>query len=115
MNVGLNESLARWQEYGLGIIIAPKDDNARATLANIGQRQAIIHDLTTQLGVQLDLGVQDYTPLARLNLQTGRIYLIFIPIEKDADCIKKAVSNTPVLEGVKRRPLASEAGQKAAD
>lgn len=115
MNVGLQESLQHWKEYGLGIVIAPKDDNARATLANVGQRQAIIHDVTTQLGVQLDLGVQDYTPLARLNLNTGRVYLIVIPIEKDEECIKKAVSNTPILEGVKRRPLDSKVGQEAAD
>ncbi|MBM7556016.1 YIEGIA family protein [Halanaerobacter jeridensis] len=115
MNLGLNESLEKWKKYGLGIVIAPKDDNSRATLANVGQRQAIIHDVTTQLGVQLDLGVQDYTPLARLNLNTGRVYIIVIPIEKDASCIKEAVNNTPVLEGVKRRPLASKVGQEAAD
>ncbi|MFO7819954.1 MAG: YIEGIA family protein [Halanaerobacter sp.] len=115
MNVGLDESLQKWKESGLGIVIAPKDDNARATLANTGQRQAIIHDLTTQLGVQLDLGVQDYTPLARLNINTGRVCLIVIPIEKDEGCIKQAVSNTPILEGVKRRPLDSKVGKKAAD
>ena len=115
MNVGLNESIQKWQKEGLGVIIAPKDDNARATLANTGQRQAIIHDVATQLGIQLDLGVQDYTPLARLNLNTGRVYLIIIPIEKDKKCIKEAVSNTPILEGVKRRPLDSKVGREAAD
>lgn len=115
MNVGLNESIQKWQQEGLGIVIAPKDDNARATLANTGQRQAIIHDVATQLGIQLDFGVQDYTPLARLNLNTGRVYLIIIPIEKDKKCIKEAVANTPILEGVKRRPLASKVGREAAD
>ena len=115
MNVGLTESLQHWRENGLGIIVAPKNDNSRATLANTGQRQAIIHDVTIQLGVQLDLGVQDYTPLARLNLETGRVYIIIIPIEKDKQCIKEAVSSTPVLEGVKRKPLSSKAGSKAAD
>ncbi|MGM0501475.1 MAG: YIEGIA family protein [Bacillota bacterium] len=115
MNVALNESLKKWEKDGVGIIVAPKDDNARATLANIGQRQAIIHDVITQLGVQLDIGVQDYTPLARLNLNTGRVYIITIPIEKDKKCIKRAVKTTPVLEGVKRKPLASKAGKEAAD
>ncbi|MGM0369408.1 MAG: YIEGIA family protein [Bacillota bacterium] len=115
MNVGLEESIEKWKQNGIGIGIAPKDDNARATLANIGQRQAIIHDITTQLGVQLDTGVQDYTPLARLNIESGRVYIIIIPIEKDEGCIKQAASTTPVLEGVKRKPLDSKVGSTAAD
>ncbi|SJZ54382.1 YIEGIA family protein [Selenihalanaerobacter shriftii] len=115
MNVGVQESLDYWKENGLGIVIDPKDDNARATLANTGQRQAILHDVAAQLGVRLDVGVQDYTPLARLNLDTGRVVIIIIPIEPDEKWVKKAVENTPVLEGSKRRPLASKAGRAAAD
>ncbi|KXS42304.1 hypothetical protein SAMN04488698_10383 [Candidatus Frackibacter sp. WG12] len=115
MNVGVKESLEYWQKNGIGIVLDPKDDNARATLANTGQRQAILHDVATQLGVRLDVGVQDYTPLARLNLDTGRVVIIIIPIEPDEKWIKKAVEKTPVLEGSKRRPLASEAGHAAAD
>jgi hypothetical protein len=115
MNVGIKDSLQHWKEGGVGIVIDPKDDNGRATLANTGQRQAILHDVATQLGVKLDVGVQDYTPLARLNLDTGRVCIIIIPIEPDKKWIKKAVENTPVLEGSKRRPLASKAGKAAAD
>lgn len=115
MNVGLEESLANWKKSGLGIVVAPKDDDSRATLANKGQRQAIIHDVVNQLGVKLDEGVQDYTPLARLNLNTGRVYIIIIPMEKDEACVEQAVKNTPVLEGSRRRPLESEAGQAASD
>ncbi|TDX52901.1 YIEGIA family protein [Orenia marismortui] len=115
MNVGLKESLESWEKSGLGIVIEPKDDNSRATLANIGQRQAIIHDVVTQLGVKLDLGVQDYTPLARLNLHSGRVYMIIIPMEPDRECIKEAVRTTPVLEGSRRKPLSTKAGRIAAD
>ncbi|AGB41535.1 hypothetical protein Halha_1597 [Halobacteroides halobius DSM 5150] len=115
MNVGLNESLKKWQESGIGIVIEPTNDNARATLANTGQRQAIIHDTVTQLGVKLDVGVQDYTPLARLNLDNGKVCIIIIPIEPDPACIKKAVENTPVLEASRRKPLESGPGKIAAD
>lgn len=115
MNVGLKESLQHWKNGGIGIVIDPKDDNARATLANVGQRQAILHDVITQLGVKLDTGVQDYTPLARLNLDTGRVCIIIVPIEPDEKWVKEAVENTPVLESSKRKPLATEAGQAAAD
>ncbi len=115
MNVGLEESLNNWKKAGIGIVIEPKNDDARATLANIGQRQAIIHDVVTQLGVKLDIGIQDYTPLARLNLHNGRVYIIIIPIEPDEGCIKKAAGTTPVLEESRRRPLQTEAGRMAAD
>ncbi len=115
MNVGLKEALADWKKAGLGIVLEPKDDNARATLANTGQRQAIIHDVVTQLGVKLDVGVQEYTPLARLNLHNGRVYIIIIPIEPDPVCICEAVGSTPVLEASRRKPLSSRAGRIASD
>ncbi|MCK8826545.1 YIEGIA family protein [Natroniella acetigena] len=115
MNVGLKEALEQWKKAGIGIAIEPKDDDARATLANIGQRQAIVHDVANQLGVKLDIGVVDYTPLARLNLDTGRVYMIIIPIEPDEECVKQAVSSTPILEEARRRPLQSKAGSAAAD
>lgn len=115
MNVGEGEALEVWKEKGVGIVIEPKDDNARATLANIGQRQAILHDIATQLGVYLDVGMQQFTPLARLDLLTGRVYIIIIPIEPDEEPIKIAVERVPVLESSQRKPLQSSAGKKAAD
>jgi len=115
MNVGLKEAKESWKKSGVGIVIAPKDDNARATLANTGQRQAIIHDVVSQLGVRLDVGVQDYTPLARINLHTGRVYIIMIPMEPDRECIIEAVRRTPVLEASRRAPLATKAGRMASD
>ncbi len=113
MNVGLEEALQAWQESGLGLIVDPNDKDARATLANLGQRQAIIHDVVTQLGVKLDIGVQEYTPLARLDLEKGKVYIIIRPMEKDPACIKRAVETTPVLENSRRRPLQSTAGRAA--
>ncbi|MCK8823932.1 YIEGIA family protein [Fuchsiella alkaliacetigena] len=115
MNVGEEEIKEDWQKLGIGISIKPKDDNARATLANKGQRQAILHDVVSQLGVRLDVGVVGYTPLARLDLDTGRVYIMIIPIEPDEEFVKKAVENTPVLESSRRKPLQSEAGRLAAD
>jgi hypothetical protein len=107
MNLGLEESLKKWQQSGLGIVITPNDISARATLANTGQRQAVIHDLVNLLGVKLDVGVQDYTPIARLGLETGKVYIIIIPRDQNKDNIKRAVENTPLLESSRRRPLHS--------
>ncbi|MCK4259044.1 MAG: YIEGIA family protein [Halanaerobiales bacterium] len=115
MNVGEDEGIENWKKYGIGLVIKPKDDNARATLANIGQRQAILHDVATQLGIKLDVGIQQYTPLARLDLETGRVCMIIIPIEPDIPAIIEAINKVPVLESAQRKPLQSKAGKMAAD
>lgn len=115
MNLGEDEAVETWKEHGIGLAIKPKDDNARATLANTGQRQAILHNLATQMGVRLDVGIQQYTPLARLDLETGRVLIIIIPIEPDVRYLIDAVKRVPVLESVQRKPLESKAGKQAAD
>ncbi len=115
MNVGEDEGLKNWKKHGLGLVIKPKDDDARATLANIGQRQAILHDAATQLGIELDVGIQQYSPLARLDLETGRVCMIIMTIEPDGEALIKAVNRVPVLESAKRKPLQSKAGKMASD
>lgn len=115
MNVGEDEGIANWKRYGIGILIKPKDDNGRATLANVGQRQAILHDAATQLGVKLDLGVQQYSPLARLDLETGQVCIIIMPIEPDIPALLEAIRRVPVLESAQRKPLQSKAGKMAQD
>ncbi len=115
LNVGEKSALKKWQEEGIGIKVVPKDENARATLANLGQRQAIIHDLSILMGIKLDQGMQQFTPLARLNLDNGTLNLIIIPQEPDPVFIQKAIKQIPVLESSQRKPLKSKFGQKAAD
>ncbi|MFW5998306.1 MAG: YIEGIA family protein [bacterium] len=115
MNVGEQEGLDKWKEEGIGIKIIPKDENSRATLSNLGQRQTILHDLSTLMGVKLDKGMQQYTPLARLELDRGTLNIIIIPQEPDKKFIKKAVEKIPVVESSQRKPLKSKMGKKAAD
>ena len=102
-------------ERGLGVIIEPLDDNARETLANLGQRKAIAHEAASQLGVYRDVDTAEFMPIVRRNVDTGRIGLIILPIEKDIDCLIKAVKRVPVLESALSKPLQSAAGSGAAD
>lgn len=115
MNIGEKEAFERWKQEGIGIKVIPRDEDARATLSNLGQRQAILHDLSTLMGVKLDKGVQQYTPLARLQLDEGTLNIIIIPQEPDKKFIKQAIEKIPVLESAQRKPLKSKAGQNAAD
>lgn len=115
MNVGEKAALKRWKEEGIGVKIIPRDEDARSTLVNLGQRQAILHDLSILMGVKLDKGMGQFTPLARLGLDRGQLNIIFIPQEPDKKFIKDAVKRIPVLESAQKKPLKSKAGRQASD
>jgi hypothetical protein len=115
MNVGYTDSRKIIEEKGLAVMIEPKNDNARATLSNVGQRQAIVHDVASLLGVKRDVTDVDFMPLARIDLDTGRVGLIIVPMERDMESLVEAVKRVPVLESSRRKPLESFAGKQAAD
>ncbi len=113
--IGSVKAREDYTKHGLGVIIEPKDDNARATLANLGQRQAIAHDAAAVLGVRKDKDTPEFTPIVRLDLDTGRAALAIIPIEPDLEPLLRAVRGVPVIEGARTRPLATKAGRRALD
>jgi len=115
MNVGLKSSQEKILKEGVGVIIHPKDDDARATLNNMGQRQAILHDVSALVGSKLEIGEPDWTPLLRKDIDTGKLALFIMPNEKDINCIIEAIYRTPVLESAEQKPLSSEIGRKASD
>lgn len=115
MNLAREEARRTVLERGLGVVLEPIDDNARETLANNGQRMAIAHDAATQLGIYRDVDTAEFTPILRRDLDTGRIAMIILPLERDMDCLIMAVKNVPVLESSVSRPLKSRAGRGAAD
>ena len=55
MNLAREEVRRQVVQRGLGLILEPYDDDARAILANNGQRMAIAHDASVQLGVYKDM------------------------------------------------------------
>lgn len=113
--VGSVKAREAFLKNGLAVVIEPKDDNARASLANLGQRQAIAHDAAAILGVRKDRDTPEFTPVVRLDLDTGRAALAIIPLEPDIQPLLDAVSRVPVIEGARTRPLATRAGRRAAD
>jgi hypothetical protein len=111
MNVGLDENREIIKEQGIGFILTPKNDDARVTIANMGQRQAILHDVSTRLGVYRDDGEPGLLPIAKLGLRTGKLGLLVLPREKDLDKAYQAVCSVPLLEAAVRMP--TEANSKS--
>ena len=98
MNVGEKKARTKILSEGVGLILTGKGDNGRAALNNLGQRQAILHDIAAIIGSKAEIGEPSYTPMARKNVDTGAIGIYFLPNERDIEGLIKAVKRTPLLE-----------------
>lgn len=115
MNVGLPQTREKILKEGIGLIIKPKDDDARLTLDSPGQRMAIIHDLVSILGSKVDIGEEELKPLARKNVDQGYLGLFMLANEPDLEFMKRVVQKVPVLESARGTTLKTFYGRKAAD
>ncbi|HHW44224.1 MAG TPA: hypothetical protein GXX25_10565, partial [Desulfotomaculum sp.] len=114
VNIGLREMREKIVAEGLAVLIRPKNADARATIHDLGQRQAIAHTVAVLLGTKKDVDLPEYTPMARKNPDTGEVGLYTVPVEKDMEALILAVKRAPVLESARSRPLKTEAGRLAA-
>ncbi len=112
MNVGLPSNQQVIREKGVGLMVIPKNKNVRVTIANFGQRQAILHNLSTILGVYRDSGEPALWPMAKLNLETGELAVFILPYEKDVKKALQALRHVPVLENAVRLPSESSASEE---
>ncbi len=112
MNVGLEDAQQQIRERGLGFVLVPHNDNAAVTIAHPGQRQAILHDVATQLGVYTDEGEPSLTPLIKRDLKTGRLGVFLLPQLKSQEKAQAVIANVPILENVLRMPKESSVHQR---
>lgn len=112
MNIGLPARQEEVLRYGMGFILKPKNFNVRTTIANLGQRQAILHDTAVALGVYRDSGTPALVPLAKRDLDDGRVAVFILPQEKDIQKAIKVIGNVPTLENAIRLPSKIDADKK---
>lgn len=111
MNIGLPERQEEILKYGMGFVLTPKNMNVISTISNLGQRQAILHDVSVTLGVFRDSGTPALVPLIKRDLDDGRIGVFVLPQLRDIDYAKKVISNVPVLESAVKMPSESESSK----
>ncbi|CAM4062404.1 YIEGIA family protein [Mesobacillus thioparans] len=104
MNIGLPARQKEVLRYGMGFILKPKNMNARSTIANLGQRQAVLHDLSTALGVYRDSGTPALVPLAKRDLDDGRVGVFVLPQDRDIEQAITVIGDVPTLENAIRMP-----------
>lgn len=115
MNVGLKASREIYLENGLAVEIEPYDENGVVTLSNIGQRQAIQHNAAVLLGIRKDVDEPDFSPIARRDPETGKVYMSLVAMNPDQDSLIEAVKQTIVLESAKRKPLDTKTARLAVE
>jgi uncharacterized protein len=112
MNIGLPERQEEILKYGMGFVLKPKNINVVNTIAHLGQRQAILHDVSVSLGVFRDSGTPALVPLIKRDLDDGRIGVFILPQIRDKEKAKKIIGAVPVLETAIRMPSRSDAQNK---
>ena len=104
-------------DAALGLRVEPRSMGTRLTLAEPGQRQAILHNVTAHLGVRSasaphpdDPGrIRPLLPHAALDPASGALLLLCYPQVPDHARLLRAVRQTPLLEslthwGLRRLP-----------
>jgi hypothetical protein len=109
MNIGSEAAQKQLAEHGMGFVIIPKNNNASVTIAHPGQRQAILHDTATIMGVYTDEGEPSLTPLIKRDLKTGRLGVFLLPSSEDKEMAMKVISAVPILESAIRMPQKAQA------
>lgn len=111
MNVGLSSNREIVAERGIGVILTPYNANGKATLSNLGQRQAILFDLATILGVYRDDGEPALVPMAKLDMKDGRLGVFVLPQELNAEKARIVAQRVPILESAVRMPTEASVNQ----
>lgn len=112
MNIGLPARQKEVLRYGMGFILKPRNVNARSTIANLGQRQAVLHDLSTALGVYRDSGTPALVPLAKRDLDDGRVAVFVLPQERDIERAITVIGDVPTLENAIRMPSEKKSSER---
>lgn len=104
MNIGIPKRQEEVLKYGMGFILKPKNFDVRSTIANLGQRQAILHDISTAMGVYRDSGTPALVPLVKRDLDDGRVGIFVLPQNRDVDKALSIIKKVPTLENAIRMP-----------
>lgn len=107
-NIGLEKDKERYLSKGLGIEIIPKDNSYinSSILLDPGQRQAIVYNIYSRMGILRDSNEPAFVPLPRRNPKKESLVIAYIPTEKDIDKLIDAVKSCPILSTSKGKNLA---------
>ncbi|MGL5347326.1 MAG: YIEGIA family protein [Peptostreptococcaceae bacterium] len=106
-NMGSESDRNRYLSKGLGIEIIPKDKNYinAGILLDPGQRQAILFNIYSRIGLYREENEPAFYPLPRRNPKKESLVIAYIPMEKDIDKLIEAVKSCPILSSSRGKNL----------
>ncbi|MEG1311288.1 MAG: YIEGIA domain-containing protein [Romboutsia sp.] len=105
-NIGLEDTRKKYLEKGLAIEIIPKSLGDFGIINDIGQREAILHNIFIHMGVDKDVDEKDILAISRTNLDKQSIVIPYIPIIKDIQTMIESAKSTPIIETAKGKQSA---------
>lgn len=107
-NVGLKKDRDRILKHGVGIEIIPKNKSYinASIIQDPGQRQAIVYNLYSRLGLYRQKNEPVFTPLPRRNPKNESIVIAYLPIEKNEQAVIQVVKSAPIVSSARGKNIA---------
>lgn len=100
-NIGLDATKDRYINEGIAVEIIPKDIKAYGIISDLGQRQAILHNLYIHFGINKDVDEKDILAITKMDFEKNTLVIPYLPLVKDIDELIKVVKSAPILEVAK--------------
>ena len=106
-NVGLEKDREKYLSKGLAVEIIPKDKSYTniGTIYDPGQRQAIIYNIYSRIGILRENNEPAFYPLPRINLKNGSLMIAVVPVDKDINQLIDAVKSCPILSSARGKNI----------
>lgn len=105
-NIGLKDTRKRYIDKGLAIEIKPSNMFSFGVISDESQRQAILHNIFINLGIDKDIDEKDILSVSRVDLEKRTVVIPYIPLIKDMDELIRVVKSTPITEYAKGKQSA---------
>ena len=105
-NIGLKSSRDRYLNKGMAVEIVPKNMADFGIVNDIGQRQAILHNIYIHMGIDKDVDEVDILAISRTDLKKRSVVIPYIPILQDIDVLINVIKSTPIIETSKGKQSA---------
>ena len=100
-NIGLKQTREKFLKGGIALEVVPKDEKDFGVINDLGQRDAIIHNIFIHTGIDRDIDEHDIVSTSKVDLKTKSVLIVFMPILNDMNLIKQVAGSTPILEAAK--------------
>jgi hypothetical protein len=105
-NIGLEDTRKTYIEQGFAVEIIPRDLGKFGVVNDIGQRNAILHNIYIHMGINKDVDQPDILATTKTDLTNNTVLLPYIPLLKDMDEMMRVIKSTPILESAKGKQSA---------